>query len=97
VPFTYNGLRFERGLRPDLIVDRCVVVEVKSVEHVAAVHSKQLLTYLRILDLRVGLLLNFGRATMKSGLKRVVNNFVPFAASASSSRLRVSPRSPDGT
>lgn len=85
VPFEYDGLRFDEGLRVDLLVEGCVVVELKSVEKLAPVHGKQLLTYLRLLHLQVGLLLNFGAGTMKEGLHRVVNN-LPFSASP---RLRV--------
>jgi len=83
--FEYDGMRFEEGFRVDLLVEDTVVVELKSVEKLAAVHSKQLLTYLRLLDLRVGLLLNFGAATLKEGLHRVVNHLPPSA----SPRLRV--------
>jgi iron complex transport system substrate-binding protein len=68
-----------------LLVARCVIVEVKSVERLAPVHTKQLLTYLRLTNLRVGLLLNFGAETMKEGLKRVVNDLTPSA----SPRLRI--------
>jgi len=72
----------ERGLR----VDGCLVIELKSVEKLAPVHAKQLLTYLRLLNLPVGLVINFGAATFKEGIKRVVNNHQDFATS----RLRVS-------
>ena len=58
-----------------------MIVEVKSVERLAPVHQKQLLTYLRLTNLRVGLILNFGAETMKEGVKRVVNNFTPSASS----------------
>jgi GxxExxY protein len=85
VPFEYDGLRFDEGLRVDLLVEGCVVVELKSVEKLAPVHGKQLLTYLRLLNLQVGLLLNFGAGTMREGLHRVVNN-LPRSASP---RLRV--------
>ena len=85
MPFQYDGLRFDEGLRVDLLVEDCVPVELKSVEKLAPVHSKQLLTYLRLLNLQVGLLLNFGAATMREGLHRVVNNLPPTA----SPRLRV--------
>ena len=64
-----------------------VVVELKSVEKLAPVHSKQLLTYLRLLNLPVGLLVNFGGATLKEGLHRIVNGYVP--PSSASPRLRV--------
>jgi iron complex transport system substrate-binding protein len=89
IGFSYEGLRFDAGFRVDLIVEGCVLVELKSVERRAPVHTKQLLTYLRLMNLPVGLLLNFGAATMKEGLKRVVNDFPP----STSSILRVN-RSP---
>ena len=77
VSFEYDGIRFDEGFRVDLLVDGRVVVELKSVERLAPVHPKQLLTYLRLLDLRVGLLLNFGAPTMKEGIRRVVNDYRP--------------------
>lgn len=85
VQFEFDGMLFEEGLRVDLLVDNRVVVEVKSFEKLAPVHSKQLLTYLRLLRLPVGLLINFGGATLKEGLHRVVNNLDP----AASTQLRV--------
>ena len=75
VTFEFYGMIFSDGLRTDLIVDDQLVVELKSVEQMAPVHPKQLLTYLRLLDLRVGLLVNFGAPTLKEGLKRIVNNY----------------------
>jgi iron complex transport system substrate-binding protein len=75
VVFEYDGLRFEEGLRVDLLVEGCVVVELKSVEKLAPVHGKQVLTYLKRLNLPVGLLINFGGATLKEGLQRIVNRF----------------------
>jgi iron complex transport system substrate-binding protein len=77
VAFDYDGQRFIDGLRIDILVERCVVVEVKSVEVLLPVHMKQTLTYLRLMNLQVGLLANFGAATMKEGLRRVVNNYRP--------------------
>jgi iron complex transport system substrate-binding protein len=85
VSFEFDGMRFEDGFRVDLLVEDRVVVELKSVEKLAPVHSKQVLTYLRLMDLQVGLLMNFGEATLKQGLHRIVNNYRPSA----SSRLRV--------
>ena len=79
--FEVDGLRFEEGLRLDLLVEGIVIVELKSIEKLAHVHSKQLLTYLRVLDLRVGLLINFGAPTLKEGIQRVVNSHRPSAAS----------------
>lgn len=81
IRFEYDGMVFEEGFRIDLLVEGCVVVELKSVEQLAPVHGKQVLTYLRLMNLSVGLLLNFGAATLKEGLKRVVNN-LPASASS---------------
>lgn len=85
IRFEYDGILFEEGFRADLVVESRVIVELKSVEKLAPVHSKQLLTYLRLMDLPVGLLINFGAATLKEGLHRIVNRLPPSA----SSRLRV--------
>ena len=85
VAFEYDGLRFEDGLRIDLLVDARVVVEIKSAEKSAPVHGKQVLTYLRLLKFPVGLLINFGAPTLKQGLQRIVNG-LPNSASP---RLRV--------
>jgi iron complex transport system substrate-binding protein len=74
VGFTFDDMRFDQGFRVDLLVEGCVIVEVKSVDRVVAAHRKQLLTYLRLTNLRVGLLLNFGAETMKEGVTRVVND-----------------------
>ena len=73
VPIEFEGMRFEEGFRADLIVENCVVVELKSVEELPRVHSKQLLTYLRLLDYRLGLLINFGASVIKDGIHRIVN------------------------
>ncbi|HTL67513.1 MAG TPA: GxxExxY protein [Lacunisphaera sp.] len=75
VPIVYGQLRFEEGFRADLIVERSVVVELKSVETLAPVHGKQVLTYLRLLNFRLGLLINFGAPLLKDGIKRIVNEF----------------------
>lgn len=91
VTFEFDGMQFEEGLRLDLLVDDRVIVELKSVEKIAPVHPKQLLTYLRLMNLSVGLLINFGAATLKEGTQRVVNNYRPSA----SSRLRVNQRGPE--
>jgi len=85
VSFEYHGIRFDEGLRLDLLVNRSLVIELKSVDKLAPVHSKQLLTYLRLMKLPLGLLINFGSPTFKQGCRRVVNNHTDFA----SSRLRV--------
>jgi GxxExxY protein len=75
VPIEFEGLHFEEGFRADLIVERAIVIELKSVETLAPVHYKQVLTYLRLLDYRLGLLINFGAAVLKDGIKRIVNKF----------------------
>jgi GxxExxY protein len=85
ISFEYEGRLFRNGLRVDLLVEGLVVVELKAVEQLAAVHSQQLLTYLRLMRLPVGLLINFGGATLREGLKRVVNGLAP----QSSPSLRV--------
>ena len=73
VPIEYDGIKFEEGFRADLVVNGIVVVELKSIESVAKVHRKQLLTYLRLMDCRLGLLINFGESLIKDGVSRVVN------------------------
>jgi GxxExxY protein len=73
VRIMYDGEDLGEGFRADLVVNDLVVVELKSVEQVHAVHKKQLLTYLRLMNKRVGLLLNFGAALMKDGIHRVAN------------------------
>lgn len=85
VVFEYDGERFDDGLRVDILVNGRLIIELKSVETLSLVHPKQLLTYLRLLNLPLGLLINFGAATFKEGCKRVVNGPQSFV----SSRLRV--------
>jgi GxxExxY protein len=74
IPVEWDGVHLEVGFRADLIVDRCVVVELKSLESIHPVHKKILLTYLKITELRLGLLINFGTELIKDGISRVVNN-----------------------
>ena len=73
IPVVYEDIRMELGFRADLIIENRVVVEVKSVEAIAPVHKKQLLTYLRLTDKRLGLLINFNVDLIKGGITRVVN------------------------
>ena len=73
IPIEYEGLRFDEGFRADIIVDGKVILELKSVEQLAKVHHKQLFTYLKLADKRLGLLLNFGADLMKEGIKRIAN------------------------
>jgi GxxExxY protein len=78
VPFEFEGMQFDDGLRIDLLINSMVVVELKSVEKIARVHPKQVLTYLRLLNLRAGLLLNFGAPSMREGIQRIVNGrYIP--------------------
>jgi GxxExxY protein len=79
VTFSFNGMTFENAFRADLIVDAGLVIEVKSIERLSGVHAKQLLTYLRLMQQPLGLLMNFGGETMKEGLKRVINSRATFA------------------
>ncbi|MBX2852129.1 MAG: GxxExxY protein [Phycisphaeraceae bacterium] len=74
IPIQYRSLQIADAFRADLIVNQQVIVELKSIEQVAPVHKKQLLTYLRLTRMQVGLLLNFGCDVMKSGIHRVANN-----------------------
>jgi iron complex transport system substrate-binding protein len=81
VPIQVMGFKFDEGFCVDMLVDKTLLIELKSVEHWSPVHSKQLLTDLRLLKLPLGLLINFGGATIKEGVKRVVNGPQSFAAS----------------
>ena len=76
IPVTYETVEFEEGFRADLIVEDKVIVELKSVEKTAPVHSKQLLTYLRLADKKLGLLINFGDVLIKNGITRIVNGLL---------------------
>ena len=73
IPIRYDDLTFDEGFRADLLVEGKVIVELKSVEQLARVHSKQLLTQLRLSDRKLGLLINFGEVHLKNGIERVVN------------------------
>jgi GxxExxY protein len=79
VDFEYDGIRVREGFRADLLIDHLLIVEVKSAERLAAVHSRQVLTYLRLLNLPLGLLMNFGGETFREGLRRVMNDQRPLA------------------
>jgi GxxExxY protein len=73
IPVVYENFRIDIGFRADLVVEDKVIVEIKSVELIAPVHKKQLLTYLRLADKRLGLLINFNVALIKDGITRIVN------------------------
>ncbi len=77
VDIKFDDMRFEAAFRVDLLVEQSLVVEIKSVEKLTGAHAKQVLTYLRLLDQPLGLLLNFSGETMKEGIRRLVNNHRP--------------------
>jgi len=74
IPVIWNDLKMNVGFRADLIVENKVIIELKSVEAIAPVHPKQLLTYLKLTDLKLGLLINFNEPLIKKGITRIVNN-----------------------
>lgn len=74
IPIIWDELKMEIGFRADLIVESKVIVELKSVETIASVHPKQLLTYLKVTGMRLGLLINFNEPFIKNGITRIVNN-----------------------
>ena len=80
-----EGFTFPAAFKIDLLVEQCVIVEIKSVERLMPVHAKQLTTYLRLTGLQAGLLMNFNTERLKDGVQRIVNGYIPFAAP----RLRV--------
>jgi GxxExxY protein len=73
VSIRYDGIVFDEGLRLDLLVNDSVIVEVKSIEEIAPIHKKQLLTYLKLRDKRLGLLINFNVELIKQGITRIAN------------------------
>lgn len=73
VPIMYDGVTFDEGFRADIIVEDKVILELKSVESLNKVHHKQLFTYLKLKELKLGFLLNFGASLMKEGIKRMIN------------------------
>ena len=75
LPLKYKGVVVDNAFKIDLLVERRLVIELKSVERLAPVHCKQVLTYLRLLEVPLGLLMNFGQATFKDGLKRIANDY----------------------
>ena len=73
VQIAWEGVRFDEGFKADIMVNNLVILELKSVETLHPVHAKQLLTYLRVTGLKLGLLINFGERLIKNGIKRVAN------------------------
>ena len=72
-PLIYKGIQLDEVFRADLLIEGALLIELKSVERIAPVHPKQVLTYLRLLELPLGLLMNFGAGTFRDGLQRVIN------------------------
>jgi GxxExxY protein len=77
IPIIWDGVSLDEGFRADLFVDGRLLIERKSVEKFAPVHGKQVLTYLRLMKLPLGLLMNFGAETFKEGLRRIPNDYMP--------------------
>ena len=73
IPFRYDGIEFDEGFRADLIVEDKVILELKSLENTAPVHKKQVLTYLKLTEMKLGLLINFGAPLIKDGIFRLAN------------------------
>ena len=76
MPITYKGVRLESGFRADIVVEGRVILELKSIESIAKVHQKQVLTYLKLSGLKLGYLLNFGQERMVDGITRLVNGHI---------------------
>lgn len=75
VTMNYRGVVVDNAFKIDLLVERSLIVELKSIDRLAPVHGKQVLTYLRLMNLPLGLLMNFGQATFKDGLRRIANDY----------------------
>ena len=73
IPIEFDGLKFDEGFRADLVINELVIIELKSIERTHPVHKKQLLTYLKLTNLKLGYLLNFGDELMKNGTTRIIN------------------------
>jgi len=74
IPLAYDGIIIDAGYRADMIIENCILIENKTVDHLAPIHEAQLLTYLKLMDYRMGFLLNWNVVLMKNGIKRLVNN-----------------------
>ena len=75
LPVVFKGVKLDCGYKLDIIVENTVIIELKAVDRIIAIHEAQLLSYLRMLDLRVGLILNFHSSVLKQGIRRIVNRF----------------------
>ncbi len=77
IPIKYGGVVLDEAFRADLLVENHLLIEVKSTDGFAAVHGKQVLTYLRLMNLPLGLLMNFGSSSYRDGVRRIANNYYP--------------------
>ena len=73
IPIRMDGLTFQEGFRADIVVENCIIVELKSVEKTCPAHKKQVITYLKLSGMKLGFLLNFGAPRMKDGITRLIN------------------------
>jgi GxxExxY protein len=76
IPFCEEGVQLDVGFRADIVVENKLLVELKSVEEISRVVPKVVLTYIRILDLKLALIINFGASSLKDGIKRVINGYL---------------------
>ncbi|HPI53588.1 MAG TPA: GxxExxY protein [Chitinophagaceae bacterium] len=74
IEVVYDDIKMDKGFKADIIVENKVILELKAVEHILPVHQKQLLTYLKLTEMKLGLLINFNVALIKNGIQRIVNN-----------------------
>jgi GxxExxY protein len=81
IDIIYETLEFKSAFRADLVVENCILVEIKSIERLAPVHAKQVITYLRLTELPLGFLINFGGALFKDNIRRLANSAALFASS----------------
>ena len=88
LPVTYKGMKLDCGYRIDILVEGVLLIEVKAVEKFLPIHEAQVLTYLKLGNWQVGLLMNFNVEVLRLGLKRLVNNYEPDSSSAPSAPLR---------
>jgi GxxExxY protein len=98
IPIQYEASTLQEGFRADLLLEGALIIEIKCVDRLSPVHTRQLLTYLRLARLPLGLLMNFGGATFREGVRRVVNSYGPFAPlRPCDAACGVAPNTADGT
>lgn len=90
ISVAYKGTTLDCGFRADLIVDSRVILELKSIDHLLPIHEAQLINYLKLTNLQVGLLINFNVVTLKNGIRRMVNNFSDLSACSALSAVEKS-------